>query len=165
MQQSNFLAADINVQHLYMTSVMDKETQQKVEAKPEYAMADAYEVLQLLEKVHDTANPLFVKRSNFFAAYRGPNEAGSAYIARVKVLGDLAKLADMGEPELVEFKVLRDLPVRIREKVLLKPDIELEALTTLVTDHEAMELINASLKAEPEKLPRPKAKEEAMPAA
>ena len=166
MQQSNFTAADINVQHLYMTSVLDKETQQKVEAIRECVMANANEVLQLMDKVHDTAKLLFVKRSNFFAAYRAPSEASSSYIARVKVLGGLTKLSDMGEPELVKFKVLRDLPVRIREKVLLKPDMDLEALTKLVSDHEAIELINASLKTEPTKPAKPvKPKEEAMPAA
>ena len=166
VQQSNFLANDINVQHLYMTSMLDKETQQKVEAMPEYAMANASEVLQLVERGHDTANPLFVKRSNFFGAYRGPNKANYAYIARVKILGDLAKLSEMDEPELVKFKVLRDLQARIREKVLLKPDMDLNALTKLVTDHEVIELNNASLKAEPARLPKPvKAKEEAMSAA
>ena len=61
VQQSNLLAAEVNVQHLYMTSLLDKDTQQKVKAMPEYAMADAFKVLQLVEKVHDTANPLFVK--------------------------------------------------------------------------------------------------------
>ena len=106
VQQSNFTATDINVQHMYMTSVLDRETQQKVEAMAEYATADAYKVLKLVEKVHDTANPLFVKRSNFFAAYRGPNEASSAYITRAKVLAGLAKLSEMGELELGKFKVL-----------------------------------------------------------
>ena len=105
---------------------------------PEYAMADAFKVLQLVEKVHDTANPLSVKRSNFFAAHRGANETCSAYIARVKVLGALAKLADMNEAELVKFKVLKDLPIRIREKVLLKPDMDLEALMKLVSDKRLM---------------------------
>ena len=97
-------------------------------------MANAFKVLQLVEKVHDTANPIFVNCSNFFAAHRGASEIGSVYIARVKVLGDLAKLSDMDEAELVKFKVLRHLPVRIRERVLLKPDIDLEALTKLVTE-------------------------------
>ena len=72
----------------------------------EYATAYAYKVLKVVEKVHDTANPLFVKRSNFFAAYRGPNEASSAYITRAKVLAGLAKLSEMGELELGKFKVL-----------------------------------------------------------
>ena len=62
-------------------------------------MADAFKVLQLVEKVHDTAN--------CFAAHRGTNESGSVYIARVKVLGDLAELSDMDESELVKFKVLK----------------------------------------------------------
>ena len=115
-----------------MNSILDKDTQQKVESMPEYSTADAFEVLQLVELVHDIANPLFVKRSNFFAAHRGAGETGSSYIARVKVLGDLAKLSSMDEPELVKFKVLRDLPVKVREKVLSKPDMNLEVLTKLV---------------------------------
>ena len=93
VEQSNFITAKLNVQHLYLNAILDREVQQKVEALPEYEMADAFEVLSLVERVHDSANPLFVKRSNFYAAHRGGGEAGSAYIARVKVLADLAKLA------------------------------------------------------------------------
>ena len=59
----------------------------------EYSTANAFEVLQLVEQVHYKANPLFVKRSNFFASHRGVVETGSSYIARVKVLGDLEKLS------------------------------------------------------------------------
>ena len=44
----------------------------------------------------------------------------------MKVIGDLAKLSEMNEAELVKFKVLKDLPVRVREKVLL---------TMLVTEY------------------------------
>ena len=165
VQQSNFTCAEINVQHLFLTSILDKDTQQKVEAMEQYNEADAYEVLRLVEEVHNAANPLFVKRANFFAAYREASESSSAYIARVKVLGDLAKLSEMDQSELVKFKVLKDLPIRIREKVLLLPDTTLEALTKLVAEHEAMEVINANLKADPAKLPKLKVKEQAMPAA
>ena len=163
IQQSNFLAAEVNVQHLYVNSILDKETQQKVEALAEYEASDAFEVLVLVERVHDTANPFFVKRSNFFAAHRSSDEKGSAYIARIKVLGDLAKLSRMDEQELIKFKVLMDLPLKVREKVLRKPDMDLEALTKLVDELEAMELIHASLRTEPGKTPKiVKAKEEAM---
>ena len=86
--------------------------------------------------------PLFVKRSNFYAAHREVGETGSSYIARVKVLGDLAKLSSMDENEHVKFKVLRDLPAKVREKVLSKPDMNLEAMTQLVAESEAMEVIN-----------------------
>ena len=130
--KSNFLAAEINVHHLYMNAILDKETQQKAEALPEYATSDVFEVLQLVEGVHDTANPLFVKRSNFYAAHREVGETGSSYIARVKVLGDLAKLSSMDEHEHVKFKVLRDLPAKVREKVLSKSYMSLEAMTKLV---------------------------------
>ena len=129
VQHSNFLAVEVNVQQLYMNAVLDKEVQQKVESFPEYAMAGAFEVLQLVEGVHNTANPLVVKRSNFYAAHRDVGETGSSYIARVKVLGDLAKLSSMDENEHVKFKVLRDLPAKVREKVLSKPDMNLEAMT------------------------------------
>ena len=93
--KSNFLAAEINVHHLYMNAILDKETQQKAEALPEYATSDVFEVLQLVEGVHDTANTLFVKRSNIYAAHREVGETEASYIARVKVLGDLAKLSSM----------------------------------------------------------------------
>ena len=42
-----------------------------------------------------------------------------------------------------------------REKVLIKPNMDLEELTKLVCDHEAMELINASLKTETTKPNKP----------
>ena len=56
-----------------------------------------------------------MKRSNFYAAHIGNGETGSVYIARVKVLADLAKLSDMDQMEHVKFKVLRDLPAKVRE--------------------------------------------------
>ena len=50
--------------------------------------------------------------------------------------------------------------------MLGKPDMNLEALTKLVVDHEAMELIKASITTEPAKPTKPvKLKEEALPAA
>ena len=112
------MIADVKVQHLYLNAVLDKEIQLKIEALPEYGVADALEVLKLVEKVHDSANPLFVKRSNFYAAHRAAGEVGSAYIARVRVLADLAKIKDMDHNEHVKFRVLKNLPVKIREKVL-----------------------------------------------
>ena len=48
----------------------------------------------------------------------------------------------MDENEHVKFKVLRDLPAKVREKVLSKPDMNLEAMTQLVAESEAMEVIN-----------------------
>ena len=45
VEQSNFLAAEVNVQRLFMNAVLDKETQQKVESMPEQATAYAFEVL------------------------------------------------------------------------------------------------------------------------
>ena len=69
------------MQHLYLNAILDKEVQQKVEALPEYAAANSLEVIKLVEQVHDAANPLFVKGSNFYAAHRGNGEAGSVYIA------------------------------------------------------------------------------------
>ena len=77
VQESNFMVAEVNVQHLYLNAILDREIQQKVEALPESATANSLEVLQLVEQVHDAANPLFVKRSNFYAATRGSGEAGS----------------------------------------------------------------------------------------
>ena len=66
----------------------------------------------------------------------------------------------------MRYELTRDIPVKAREKVLSKPDMDLEALTKLVAEFEAMELINASLRAKQPKTPKPvKAKEEAMPAA
>ena len=167
IQESYFIIAEVNVQHLYLNAILDKEVQQKVEALPEYAEADAFEVIRLVERVHDAASPLFVKRSNFYVAHRGGGETGSVYIARVKVLADLAKLSEMDQLERVKFKVLRDLPVKVREKVLRKQDMTLEAMTTLVAESEAMDLINASLRSEQVKVPPAKVakpKEEAMQA-
>ena len=89
------MIADVSVQHLYLNAIIDKEIQLKIKALPEYIAADALEVLKLVEKVHDAANPLFVKRSSFYAANSGGGESESAYIARVRVLADLAKIADM----------------------------------------------------------------------
>ena len=105
-----------------------------------------------MEKVHDTANPLFVKRSNFYAAHRGSGETGSVYIG-VKVLADLAKLSNMDQMEHVKFKGLRDLPIKVKEKVLRQQDMTLEAMTTLVAKLEAIEINNASLKPKQPKFP------------
>ena len=99
---------DVSVQHLYLSAIIEKEIQLKIQALPEYIEADALEVLKLVERVHDAANPLFVKRSSFYAAHRGGGEAESTYIARVRVLADLAKIADMDHKEPVKFKVLTD---------------------------------------------------------
>ena len=98
--------------------------------------------------VYDTANPLFVERYKLYAAHRQVGETGSSYIARVKVLGDLAKLSSMDEHEHVKIKVLKDLPAEVREKVLNKPDMSLEAMTKLVAESEAMVVINSSLRSE-----------------
>ena len=124
-------------------------------------------MLRQVENIYDKGNQLFVKCSNFFAAYSGTSKTSSAYIARAKILGDLSKLSDMDEPELVMFKVLRDSYVRIIEKVLIKPDMDLEELTNLVCEHQAMELINASFKTKTTKCNKPaKLKEdEVLPAA
>ena len=86
VKQSNFLLAEVDVQHLYVNAIIDKEIQLKIESLPEYAESDALEMLDLVEKVHDAANPLFVKRSNFYAAKRSGGEAESTYLARVRVL-------------------------------------------------------------------------------
>ena len=77
VQESNFMIADDKVQHLYLNAILDKEIQLKIKALPEYVDSDALEVLKLVEKVHDAANPLFVKRSNFYAAHRGGGESES----------------------------------------------------------------------------------------
>jgi hypothetical protein len=84
VEQSNFMIADVKVQHLYLNAVLDKDIQLKIEALPDYGVADALEVLKLVEKVHDSANPLFVKRTFFYAAHRAGGEVGSAYIDRVR---------------------------------------------------------------------------------
>ena len=106
VQESNFMVADVKFQHLYLNAILEREIQQKAEALPEYITADALEVIKLVEQVHDAANPLFVKCSNFYAAHRASGEAGSVYIARVKVLADLAKLSDMDHMQHIKFKVL-----------------------------------------------------------
>ena len=167
VQEYNFILAEVNVQHLYLNAILDKEVQQTVEALPEYAAANSFEIIKLVERVHNAANPLFVKRSNFYATHRGSGETGSVYIVRVKVLADPANISDMDQMEHVKFKVLRDLPVKVREKVLRQQDMTLEAMTTLVAKSEAMEIINASLKPEQLKFPTgrgTKQKEDAMPA-
>ena len=64
-QESNFTIADVKVHHLYLNAILDEEIQLKIEALPEYFESDALEVLKLVEKVHDAANPLFVKCSSF----------------------------------------------------------------------------------------------------
>jgi hypothetical protein len=74
VEQSNFMVADVKVQHLYLNVVLDKEIQLKVEALPEYGLADALPVLKLVERVHDSSNPLFVKRTNFYAVHRAGGE-------------------------------------------------------------------------------------------
>ena len=100
VKESNFLSADVSVQHLYLNAIIDKEIQLKIESLPEYAEADSLEILELVKQVHDAANPLFVKRSNFYAAKRGGGEAESAYLSRVRVLSDLAKIDDMDGKEI-----------------------------------------------------------------
>ena len=145
---------------------MDKDIQLKIKALHEYGVADALEVLKLVEKVHNFANPLFVKRTNFYAAYRAGGDVRMAYIARVRVLADLAKLKDMDHNKHVKFKVLKDLPVKIREKVL-KDQTTLDDMTVLVAEAEAMDIVNNSLKSDQQKLPPgkgPKAKEDSMTA-
>ena len=57
---------------------------------------------------------------------------GLAFISRVRVLADLAKLKDMDHNEHVEFKVLKDLPVKIRKKVIKDHSMTLDAMTVLV---------------------------------
>ena len=97
------MIADVKVQHLYLNASLDREIQQKVKALPEYITVDSLEAIKLVEQVHDAANPLFVKQSNFYAA---SGEAGSVYIAGVRVLADLPKLIDMLYMQHVKFKVL-----------------------------------------------------------
>ena len=87
-------------------------------------------------------------------------ETGSEYIAIVKVLASLAKLSEVDQLEPGKFKVLRDLTVKVREKVLRKQDMTLEAMTTLVAESEAMDLINASFRSKQASKP----KEEALQA-
>ena len=161
------MIADVKVQHLYLNAILDKEFQLKIEALPEYLDSDALDNLKLVETVHDAANPWFVKRSNFYAAHRAGGEAGSAYIARVRVLADLARIIDMDHKEHVKFKVLKDLPVKIREKVLKDQDMRLDEMSILVADVEAMDIINNSLKSEQPMLPLGKgqnSKEDTIPA-
>ena len=139
----------------------------KIEALHEYGVADALEVLKLVEKVHNFANPLFAKRTNFYAAHRAGEEVGSAYIARVRVLADVAKLKDMDHNKHVKFKVLKDLPVKIREKALKDQNMTLDDMSVLVAEAEAMDIVNNSLKSDQQKLPPgkgPKAKEDSMTA-
>ena len=66
----------------------------------------------------------------------------------------------------IKFKVMRDLPAKVREKVLGHHDMTLDEMTILVAESEAMDVINASLKPEHSKVPPSKAKpkEDAMPA-
>ena len=59
------MIADVNVQHLYLNAIIDKEIQLKIEALPEYIDADALEVLKLVEKVHDAANTFFCQTIKF----------------------------------------------------------------------------------------------------
>ena len=72
--------------------------------------------------------------------------------------------SNSGGVEHDKFKVLRDLPAKVREKVLRQQDMTLEAMTTLVAESEAMDIINPSLKPDQHKLPpsKGKTKEEAM---
>ena len=49
VQQSNFMIADVKVQHLYLDAVLDKEIQLKIEALPEYDVPGALEVLKLAD--------------------------------------------------------------------------------------------------------------------
>ena len=167
VEQSNFMVADLKVQHLYLNVVLDKEIQLKVEALPEYGLADALQVLKLVERVHDSSNPLFVKRTNFYAAHRAGGEAGLAYISRVRVLADLAKLKEMDHNEHMKFKVLKDFPVKKREKVIKDQTMTLDAMTVLVAESEAMDIVNNSLKSDQHKQPPgkgPKPKEDSMTA-
>ena len=87
-------------------------------------------------------------------------ETGSEYIAIVKVLAYFAKLSEVDQLEPVKFKVLRDLTVKVREKVLRKQDMILEEMTTLVAMSEAMDLINVSFRSKQASKP----KEEALQA-
>ena len=145
--------ADVKIQHLYLKAVLDKEIQLKVEALPEYGLADALQVLKLVERVYDSANPLFVKRTNFYAAHRAGGEVGWAYISRVRVLADLAKLKEMDHSEHMKFKVVKDLPVKIRENIIKDQSMTLDAMTVLVAEAEAMDIVNNSLKSDQQKHP------------
>ena len=63
--------------------------------------------------------------------------------------------------------MLKDLPVKIRKKVLKYQDMTLDDMSVLVADVEAMDIVNNSLKSEQPKLPPgkgQKTKEDAMPA-
>ena len=167
VKQSNFLLAEVDVQHLYVNAIIDKDIQLKIEALPEYAESDALQMLDLVERVHDAANPLFVKRSNFYAAKRSGGEAESTYLARVRVLSDLAKIDDMNGAEHIKFKVLTDLRMKTREKILRKPDITLDEMTVLIAELEAMDIVNNTLKLDTPKVPHgdgKKKKEDAMQA-
>ena len=110
------------------------------------AEADSLEILKLVEKVHDAANSLFVKRSNFYAVKRGGGEVESTYLARVRVLSDLAKIGEMDGKEQVKFKVITDLSTKTREKILRKLDITLDEMTVLIAEMEAMDIVNNTLK-------------------
>ena len=107
-----------------------------------------------------------MKRSNSHAAHIGSGESGSVFIARIKVLAYIAKLSNMDHMQHINFKLLCDLPAKVREKVLRQQDMTLDEMTTLVAESEAMDIINASLKPEQPKVPpsKGKPKEEAMPA-
>ena len=126
-------------------------------------LASALAVLQLVEQVHDTENPLFVKRSNFYEATRGSGEPGSVYVSRIKVLADLAKLSKMDQRQHVRFKVIRDLPIKVQEKVLRQHDMMLDEMTILVAESEAIDVINASLKPEHAKVPPTKKRQRRRP--
>ena len=52
----------------------------------------------------------------------------------------------MDHMQHVKFKVLRDLPLKVREKILRNQDMTLDEMTTLVAEAEAMDIINNSLK-------------------
>ena len=83
------------------------------------------------------------------------------------MLADLARIKDMDHKEHMKFKVLKDLPVKIREKVLKDQDMTLDNMSVLVADVEAMDIVNNSLKSEQPKLAPgkgQKTKEDAMPA-
>ena len=83
------------------------------------------------------------------------------------MLADLAKIADMDHKEHVKFKVLTDLRVKVREKVLRDPDMTLDDMTILVADVEAMDIVNNSLKHDQPKVTPgngKKTKEDAMQA-
>ena len=61
--------------------------------------------------------------------------------------------------------MLKDLPVKIRKKVLKYQDMTLDDMSVLVADVEAMDIVNNSLKSEQPKFPPgkgQKTKEDAM---